>query len=248
VVITPSMTYDQLILAASPIAFLPLDGRPTDLTDRHIPTITGSPGSTVLPNGDAAYTFDGVTDYIEIPTADDLSIVTTGQFSVEAWVRPDVLQFTHEDATGYVYVLGKGVADEDEWALRMYSFVTPGQNPQRPNRISFYVWNLTGGDGSGSYFQDVITARTWMYIVATVDLTATSEYPLGSVSLYRDANLRQTTSLTQFETTPAAGTAPARIGTRDVENFFQGAVGKVAVYDRLLTVDEISSRLSTMRL
>jgi hypothetical protein len=128
----------------------------------------------------------------------------------------------------------------------MYSFVTPGEAPARPNRISFYVWNLSGGEGSGSYFQDVLAARTWIYIVATVDVTATLEYPQGSVSLYRDATLRGTTSLAQFDTTPAAGAAPARIGTRDAENFFQGAVGKVAIYDRLLTQSEINSRLGLM--
>src|ERR1700691_4364613 len=97
--------YDQLVLTSEPVAYLPLDGRPTDLTNRHVPTITGSPGTAVLPNGDAAYTFNGITDYVEVPDSDDLSIVTTRQFCVEAWVRPDVLQFTHEDPDGYVYIL-----------------------------------------------------------------------------------------------------------------------------------------------
>jgi hypothetical protein len=238
--------YDELVLTSKPVAYLPLDGRPTDLTNGHIPTITGSPGTTVLPNGDAAYSFNGITDYIEIPTANDLSIATTGRFCVEAWVRPDVLQFTHEDPDGYVYILGKGVASEDEWAFRMYSLLTPGEDPARPNRVSFYVWELAGGEGSGSYFQDPITAQTWMYLVAAVDLTVTTQYPLGSVAIYRDGILRQTTSLEQFKTVPHNGTAPMRIGTRDAENFFQGAVGKVAVYDRLLTPDEITSRITAM--
>ena len=171
--------YDELVLTSNPVAYLPLDGRPTDLTKGHVPTITGSPGTTVLPNGDAAYSFNGITDYIEVPTADDLSVATTGQFCVEAWVRPDVLQFTHEDPDGYVYILGKGVASQDEWAFRMYSLLTPGEDPPRPNRVSFYVWELAGGEGSGSYFQDPITAQTWMYLVATVDLTVTPQYPLG---------------------------------------------------------------------
>ena len=52
--------YDELILTSDPVAYLPLDGRPTDLTGRHVPTITGSPGTTVLPNGDAAYSFNGL--------------------------------------------------------------------------------------------------------------------------------------------------------------------------------------------
>ena len=161
-------------------------------------------------------------------------------------MRPDVLQFTHEDPDGYVYILGKGVASEDEWAFRMYSLLTPGEDPARPNRVSFYVWELAGGEGSGSYFQDAITAQTWMYLVSTVDLTVTPQYPLGSVAIYRDASIRQTTSLEQFNTVPENGTAPMRVGTRDAENFFQGAVGKVAVYNRLLTPDEITARVTDM--
>jgi hypothetical protein len=130
----------------------------------------------------------------------------------------------------------------------MYSFVTPGENPPRPNRVSFYVWELAGGEGSGSYFQDPITAQTWMYLVATVDLTVTPKYPLGCVAIYRAGIIRETTSLAEFETVPANGTAPMRVGTRDGESFFQGAVGKVAVYDRLMTPAEINSRIDTMLL
>jgi hypothetical protein len=238
--------YDELVLTSKPVAYLPLDGRPTDLAKQHTPTITGSPGTTLLPNGDAAYTFNGITDYIEVPAADDLSIDTTGTFCVEAWVRPDVLQFTHEDPTGYVYILGKGVPSQDEWAFRMYSLLTPGEDPPRPNRVSFYVWNLSGGEGSGSYFPGPRTAHNWMYLVATVDLTPTSEYPLGWVAIYRDGVIQQTTSLEEFKTVPKNGTAAMRVGTRDSENFFQGAVGKVAVYDRLLTLDEITGRFTAM--
>jgi hypothetical protein len=35
--------------------------------------------------------FDGEDDYIEIPDRQDFSVVTTGQLSVSAWIRPDVL-------------------------------------------------------------------------------------------------------------------------------------------------------------
>jgi hypothetical protein len=79
-------------------------------------------------------------------------------------------------------------------------------------------------------------------------LTATAQYPLGWVAIYRDGIIRQTTSLEQFKTVPKNGTAPMRIGTRDGENFFQGAVAKLAVYDRLLTPDEITARITAMDL
>jgi hypothetical protein len=37
--------------------------------------------------------FDGEDDYIEIPDHADFSLATTGQLSVSAWIRPDVLTF-----------------------------------------------------------------------------------------------------------------------------------------------------------
>ena len=32
-------------------------------------------------------------DYIEIPDSPDFSVATTGQLTVSAWIRPDVLTF-----------------------------------------------------------------------------------------------------------------------------------------------------------
>ena len=64
----------------------------------------------------------------------------------------DTLQFAHEQGTGYVYILGKGTSDKQEYALRMYSNEN-SEVPPRPNRVSAYVFNLSGGLGSGAYFQ-----------------------------------------------------------------------------------------------
>jgi hypothetical protein len=33
----------------------------------------------------------------------------------------------------------------------------------RPNRISGYRFNLTGGPGAGSYLQDPVTAGQWIH-------------------------------------------------------------------------------------
>ena len=40
---------------------------------------------------------------------------------------------------------------------------------------------------------------------------------------------------------PGDGDSPLRIGTRDFSSFFQGAVGKVAIYDHELTPQQIQS-------
>jgi hypothetical protein len=44
-----------------------------------------------------------------------------------------------------------------------------------------------------------------------------------------------------FAVQPAHGTAPLRLGTRDLASFLVGALDEVAIYPRVLTADEILS-------
>ena len=69
--------------------------------------------------------------------------------TVEVWLRPDRLEFT--DAAGahtdYIHWLGKGVGGAHEWTFRLYSLTNTAR---RPNRLSFYAFNLGGGEGAGA--------------------------------------------------------------------------------------------------
>ena len=106
--------------------------------------------------GDIYLRFDGIDDYVEIPSSDDFSVSKTGELTVSAWLKPDVLDFPNSEGTGYVHWMGKGDAGQQEWVLRMYSLDNT-ETPPRPNRISFYVFNPQGGLGVGSHFQDPVT-------------------------------------------------------------------------------------------
>jgi hypothetical protein len=98
--------------------------------------------------GDLYLKFNGVDNFVEIPSTADYSIATTGELSVSAWIRPDTLNFQRWERTGYVHWLGKGegagTAGQQEWAFRMYNRDHTTEHPPRPNRISFYVFNLYG--------------------------------------------------------------------------------------------------------
>ena len=52
--------------------------------------------------------------------------------------------------------------------MRMYS-ATNTEVPERPNRISGYVWNLAGGLGSGAYFQDPVKVNQWIMVTLVLD-------------------------------------------------------------------------------
>ena len=112
--------------------------------------------------------FDGAKDYIEIPDDIGFSVATTGTLTVAAWMRPDVLTFPNSEGTGYVHWMGKGGLDQQEWTFRMYNETTT-DNPPRPNRISFYVFNPQGGKGVGSYFQEPVQAGEWIHVVGIAD-------------------------------------------------------------------------------
>jgi hypothetical protein len=174
---------------------------------------------------------DGLSDYVQVATSPDLSLSAAG-LTVSAWVRPDTLTFPKTEGSlpteQYVHWLGKGETGRHEWVFRMYS------NPADPraNRISFYVFNANGGRGCGSYFQDPLQAGQWVHVVGVADQTT------QQVAIYKNGTLRSATSFAGL-ITPTPGTAPLRLGTRDLASFLQGAIGPTRVWNRPLTASEV---------
>jgi Concanavalin A-like lectin/glucanases superfamily len=245
--------YDRQVMSLSPVLYLPLAGSSAGAVEDlarhgHQGTYVGGPppGAIRLPNGDSAMVFDGRGQYVEVPSAATLSITHTGCLTVEAWIRPSVLEFPSTEGSGYVYILGKGESGKQEYALRMYS-LTNSEVPPRPNRISAYVFNLNGGKGSGSYFQDNVTPDQWMMISFVVDSRRTTRWPEGYIAIYKNGVMRgPRIGLNQFGVIPQSSDAPFRVGTRDLESYFDGAIGKVAVYDSALSSQDISETYAAM--
>lgn len=234
-------SYDNVVLEDSPVAYIVTEiAGARDLTGRHTVTTYGTPSKTFLPNGDRAQVF-APGKYLEVSDAPDLSPVHTKEFTVEAWLKPYTLNFSDgEKTTGYVYWLGKGEPNNFEYAGRMYSTATPFEDPPRPNRISFYGWSSSGGEGTGGYFQDPVVVGQWIHVVAIFNLHPQPNYPLGTVEIWKNGVQRKLVSMTQHNTVMSNGTAPLRIGTRNLGSFFEGSVAKVAVYDHILSPSRIN--------
>lgn len=193
------------------------------------PPDTSPPGNNYL-------TFYGDGGYIEIPDDNAYSVPTTGELTISAWMRPDTLLFKDpESGSGgvegsYVMWLGKGgyhVSNTLEWGFRMYS-----NDGSRPNRISFYVFNLDGGLGVGSYFQDVINTGEWIHVLAKVDSTYTY--------IYKNGVLRDQDEYPSFPITPENGTEAVRIGTMTKTSYWQGGIKDVCIWNRALTNAEVA--------
>lgn len=197
--------------------------------------------------GEFAVGFDGKRTYVEIPSHADYSVATHEQgMTVEAWMQPERLDFPGETKDPYVMWLGKGEKDRHEWAFRFYS----DKSPDRPNRLSAYIFNLAGGLGAGAYDQQAIPPddgkrdqHPWLHVVACYDSGTKADAKAG-VTLYVNGRRvlgppSKGTLYRTYNIVPQAGSAPLRLGTRDLHSYLIGRLAEVAIYPRVLTAEEI---------
>ncbi|OIJ65301.1 LamG domain-containing protein [Streptomyces mangrovisoli] len=242
------VSYDSAVRTDDPALYLPLDS--ADAAKQPAGALKAvyhhAPGTAPMPNGDRAMLFDGTSQYVEVPDDDSLSVTTTGELTVEAWVRPDTLAFARTTGSGYVNWLGKVSSREvrTEWLARMYS---RDNDELRQNRISGYVFNPDGGLGAGSYFEDRITPGEWIHYTLVINTRAKSDaYPAGYVKIYKNGVLRDQDSLDDYDIEPANTDTPMRIGTAGTKSFFKGAIGKVAVYDSEVSKSRLAAHYRAM--
>ncbi len=70
----------------------------------------------------------------------------------------------------------------------------------------------------------------------------------ATISIYKNGVLRGTVPLSQYSVTPGTTNAPFNVGTRDNNSYFQGAIGKVAVYNYVLSGAQIANHYAAMTL
>ena len=259
-----SSSYDRAILNAHPVAFWDMTAESGTEPDKvaggppgRYPH--GPPDPARLPDGERAADFDGAGQYLSVPSRPDLSIAHTGELTVEAWIRPDVLQFSHP-ANGDAYVdwMGKceRYAPSCEWEARMYSASTP---QGRCNRLSAYAFRLDAGLGSGADWQPgcaTMHAGVWLHIVGEYQTRSTPKgcdaSDPGTIGIWVDgvkqdfAAHAPTGCMSQYRVRPRRGSSPLNIGTMALDSWFHGAVGKVAIYDTLLSQAQIDAHYGKM--
>jgi len=260
-----SSAYDLAVLADHPVGYWAMNrpqGTEPDLTGNgSAGSYRGGPPALVdLPNGDRAADFDGARQYLTIPSRASYSIPTTGNLTWEGWIRPDVLQFPNDGGGGYVDWLGKCAeyAPTCEWEARMYD-TTNAQN--RCNRLSAYVFNPGAGLGSGADWQPtcgLFQPGQWHHVVGEYTTLsqpaacpAAATYP-GSINIWVDgiawsqAAHNPTGCMGQYNVTPVANGSPINVGSMAQDTWFAGAVGKLAIYDYLLSPSQVTAHYRTM--
>jgi chitodextrinase len=259
-------SYDSVVVADHPVAFWDMDtpgGIESDVSGNgHGGTYKGGiPTLTTMLNGDRAVDFNGSSEYMTVTSSGAFSISATHQLTWEAWIRPDVLQWSRaSDPYGYGYVdfMGKcqDYSPTCEWEARMYASVN-SQN--RCSRLSAYVFNPSAGLGSGADWQkqcNLLRAGQWLHVVGEYQTLSTpsdcnSAYP-GTVNIWVNgvewnaSDHYPTGCMSQYSIGPATGSSALDIGTMALDSWFPGAVGKVAIYDHLLNQGQIDAHFVAM--
>jgi Concanavalin A-like lectin/glucanases superfamily/Ca-dependent carbohydrate-binding module xylan-binding len=257
----PSSSYDPTVLADHPVAFWDMNSHNGVENDRtgngHPGTYSSAPQTAGMPNGDHAADFSG--QYMTVASSPVFSISTTKQLTWEAWIRPDVLQWpeaSDPSSLGYVDWISKcqNYSPSCEWEGRMYSSAGP-----RCSRLSAYVFNPSAGKGSGADWQPacgLFQDGQWLHVVGeyqTQDTPPSCDpaYP-GTIDIWVNAvewnssYHRPTGCMSQYGISPTPGGSPVNIGAMALDTLFPGAVGKVAIYDYLLSPEQITAHFTTM--
>jgi hypothetical protein len=167
-----------------------------------------------------AQRFDGVNDYIQISDHNDFSVTTTGELTISFWLSPGASNMPTSSG-GYIHFLGKGEPGKHEWAFRIYDL----SYRDRPQSISFYHWNLSGGQGSGSRWDHApIPNNDWVYVTGRFGR-------VGSYDIYEFGNgvVVDRDNQSDFGVKPANGSAPLRLGTREKTTWLLGRLDEFRV-------------------
>jgi len=158
--------------------------------------------------------FDGSSDYIDLGT--DLDEQLDGDFTISAWVN--------SDSTGSQFLLN--------------SITTAGTKIAFGSRFSdlgFYI-GIDNGSTYWAYNNQVLSANQWYHISATWDDSA------NAWKMYLDGSEKQTlqtSSIAGF----GSGSGYVILGKRNGSNdqWFNGNLANVAIWNRALSSDEINS-------
>ena len=200
-----------------------------------INTICNSSGG---PFNDGAFEFKG-NNTINIIDRDELSPSTSGAFSVSFWIKPSTFNFDGnvfdhvcECAVHPVSKYSSFLGNNREWYFRIYNGSAVDGGTNRPKRISFYVFNLTGSLGAGSYFQEDLNESEWIHVIGVMNGTHTF--------IYKNGILKDSDPISNYDITMGNGNAPIVLGGISQGGYFLGYMDELRIFNRTLNSSEIN--------
>ncbi len=172
-----------------------------------------------------ALEFNGTSSYVEIPL--DLSPQAPGNggaLSIAAWVK--VLE-VNTDGHGQTRqpIVMKGGGGEWEYALYVYDDFGAGMS----------VWNCAGSGVAEPSASNTLTQGEWHHVAGTFDVT-------NGVTVYVDG--AEVAQDAPGGNEPCDGTVPVRIASRVDGQFLKAVVDEVAMWDRVLSAEEVALNMT----
>jgi len=154
--------------------------------------------------------FDGVDDYVRVPSSDTLTIPDRTELTVTAWVKRNELNKFH-------VIVSLGGWDRVGWTFRIES----------DNKLMF-IARFTDGTITGEIEGGYIDTN-WHFVAVVYD---------GRVHIYVDGE--EVASSDYFGKVISGRDFPLKIGVLDTgELFFNGTIDEVRIYNRALSEEEI---------
>jgi len=190
-------------------------------------TLTNGPTRTIGKIGQALR-FDGADDYVDAGSASSLDNIT--QMTMTAWIKPNSLG---ENGSGRI--IDKDGTSFAGRMLYVCSSGTCGVN----NSLRF-ARGFGTTDGTWTTTADAVSMGVWQFVAITYDDSSVSNDPVFYVNGSVVSSSENSTPVGSAETTEASynwviGNRPA--GDRS----FDGSIDEVRVYNRILSVNEITA-------
>jgi hypothetical protein len=173
-------------------------------------TVYGNANWTIACSGTGEFDFDGSTNYISIPDAQELQ--PTSSMTIAAWVRGD----TWSSGSDVDVVFRKGEDNPNNYQLAIAD-----------GRATLY---LDENDSQGVRGDTVLTPGQWYHVAAVWDGSTVSIYVNGELD---SAPVSRTGTI-------GTDSRPVYIGGRAGTDYFDGTIRDVRFYNRPLCPEEIA--------
>lgn len=264
------MSLKQTIMGTAPTSYWPLDEAAGSANFRDerglhdgVPSASGVELAAVPFGAARMPRFDGeLGSAITIPDDALYSHAHANALTVACWVNPSVLDFRHTQGSNqqYIHFIEKACTyvKNVEWAFRLYN----ATNPDKKSRLSFYLFNLKNppGYGAGAYMEYChslndcvpVEAGRWLFLVGQGESWIDETEECHGAIFYKQGVQAKRSSGDKYNhpnpdpnspswnVRPQHGPGVITIGGAVGKTAFCGAVGHVALWNRLLTDAEVT--------
>jgi hypothetical protein len=213
------------------IAYYPFTGDALDQTSNHFDGTVHEAVLTTDRNGtaNAAFSFDGVNDYISVAHNEALNL--TSDFTISLWAEVSSSQEPH---AGINDILRKWNGNAEGYPFSI-SYLNPLADDAVEDKILYVRYDGQLCGNTPTTYSPTITNDTFLHIVLVKEGNTLRHY-LNNVLI------EEITDTTDSGSCTVGNSADMTIGCRgNLVRFFKGKIDDIRIYDRAITAAEVAN-------